>query len=750
VEVEIHNDIIFILLLVGIAVHNTNTAMRKKLLPDLLLILLLLRSASINAQCPPINITAVASPPVFCSGALSQLQIVAQLWSGGYVVYPISYAPVSGVGTPVSLADDQVSQLLPIGFDFIFFGNLYNQFNICSNGFISFTNTSTVYNPVPLPDQATPNNFIAGAHMDLNPGAGGNINYFVTGTAPNRELIVNFDNVVPYSAAFPVTMQFILYETTNVIEIHTASQSNYIPCLEGIENSDGTLGIAVPGRNAVAWTAANDAWRFLPGDTILTYAWSPSTGLSDSTISNPVASPLYSTRYIVTATDTNGCTGSDTLDLVVTNPIVTASATPQMICAGDSTQLNVSAIVASTFNYAVDSIPFAPVTGAGTPVGLGDDEISSMQPIGFYFSFYGVYYSEFNIGSNGFITFDSAATANNYQGCCAGQAFPNASNPNSVIAAAWEDLNPSAGGTIKFFNTGIFPFESLVIQFTNVPHAPARDSVTFEIILYETTNIIEIHTTAMPGNPHGYWYAHTQGIEDAAGVHALTVPGRNSTNTWTAFNEAWRFTPVSTLTYSWSPSASLNDPSIYNPVGMPASTTDFIVTVIDSSGCAGTDSIQVTVNPLPPLPVVTFSSGQLHSGYAGINQWYFNGVIVPGAVLPDYTPPQTGDYYVTITDSGGCSSTSAVFFVVVGIDDIEAENNFIVYPNPAAGKLLSVSIGNAGDYEFILYDVISGKVLQQFFSKSTAMDIGSLAKGLYFYEIRNKNQMLKKGRIEKI
>ena len=44
-----------------------------------------------------------------------------------------------------------------------------------------------------------------------------------------------------------------------------------------------------------------------------TYSWSPSTGLSDSTIADPVATPDSTTTYIVTVTLANGCTASDTV-----------------------------------------------------------------------------------------------------------------------------------------------------------------------------------------------------------------------------------------------------------------------------------------------------------------------------------------------------------------------------------------------------------------------------------------------------
>jgi gliding motility-associated-like protein len=49
----------------------------------------------------------------------------------------------------------------------------------------------------------------------------------------------------------------------------------------------------------------------------VTYSWTPSEGLSDSTISNPIAIPSMTTTYIVTITSANGCSASDSIVVTV-------------------------------------------------------------------------------------------------------------------------------------------------------------------------------------------------------------------------------------------------------------------------------------------------------------------------------------------------------------------------------------------------------------------------------------------------
>ena len=48
-----------------------------------------------------------------------------------------------------------------------------------------------------------------------------------------------------------------------------------------------------------------------------TYSWSPATGLSDATVANPTATVTSTTTYTVTVTDANGCTASDSMDVIV-------------------------------------------------------------------------------------------------------------------------------------------------------------------------------------------------------------------------------------------------------------------------------------------------------------------------------------------------------------------------------------------------------------------------------------------------
>ena len=53
------------------------------------------------------------------------------------------FNPIDGIGTSLTLSDDQVSAFLPLGFTFNFFGTDYTEIKLSSNGFLTFNNISS-------------------------------------------------------------------------------------------------------------------------------------------------------------------------------------------------------------------------------------------------------------------------------------------------------------------------------------------------------------------------------------------------------------------------------------------------------------------------------------------------------------------------------------------------------------------------------------------------------------------------------
>ncbi len=162
------------------------------------------------------------------------------------------------------------------------------------------------------------------------------------------------------------------------------------------------------------------------------------------------------------------------------------------------------------------SFNFEDISGTGTQVFLGDDQVSGAIPIGFTFNYYGINYTNVFISSNGFLT----VLAGQSQGCCTGQPIPSTGSPNGTIAAWWEDLcPPCAGGAglIHFQTLGSVPNRRFIVQFTDMPHFSSGTPVTFQWKLFETSGVIEMHYQAAPSDGG----LHSVGIENETGTIGL-------------------------------------------------------------------------------------------------------------------------------------------------------------------------------------------------------------------------------------
>jgi PKD repeat protein len=209
--------------------------------------------------------------------------------------------------------------------------------------------------------------------------------------------------------------------------------------------------------------------------------------------------------------------------------------------------------------YTVSKIAFAPEPRSGLTQLPGADDWSfggnvanraGPHPglaLGFDFTFYGKTYNKFFISTNGVILFDYIE-----EGACCGAAIPLNDAPtatiprpkNNLIALAWNDFVP-LGGQISYGVRGAAPRRRMIVDYNQVGFfvchgcPPSAQKVTTQAVLYEGTNVIEIHTTLLqnPGTK-----AVTQGVENAAGVEAAFLPERNR-KVFSLANDAVRFAP---------------------------------------------------------------------------------------------------------------------------------------------------------------------------------------------------------------
>ncbi len=224
-----------------------------------------------------INLSSFAQPFTYSGyvkGANEQglSNIPIALWGKRTDPYDVTFPSYSTAasyttGTIIPSSDDATHGPFNIGFTFTFFGNNYTQFYVGSNGWIGFTaGQTTGYTAAFIPNAGSPKNVIMADWEDLLPGSA-NIRYTTIGTAPNRKLVVSFNQVPHYSCGSNLhTFQFVLEETTNIIDINYLSKplcgSNNATA--GLVNLDNTNVVPVGGKNASQWSVSNYSVRFTP------------------------------------------------------------------------------------------------------------------------------------------------------------------------------------------------------------------------------------------------------------------------------------------------------------------------------------------------------------------------------------------------------------------------------------------------------------------------------------------------------
>jgi hypothetical protein len=114
-------------------------------------------------------------------------------------------------------------------------------------------------------------------------------------------------------------------------------------------------------------------------------------------------------------------------------------------------------------------------------------------------------------------------------------------------------------------------------------------------------------------------------------------------------------------TFLWSPATSLNAANLPNPTAMPATTTDYSITVTTGNGCTTSDLVRVTVNYGPELgilplnPTISCQNPTVTLVASAAQTFLWNTGETTQSILVNVA----GIYSVIATGSNGCSSTSS-------------------------------------------------------------------------------------------
>ncbi len=485
-----------------------------------------------------------------------------------YVAQPITYTTFPTTGNPLVLGDDQMSAAIPIGFSFNFYCNNYSQVEVSSNGFLTFDLNAFANgccSGMAIPSGVTPNNLIALFWNDLNPNNGGTITYTTIGTSPNQIFIVSFNSIPHYSGGGNCTGQMVLYETSNTIEIYTASYvTNNNPCTQGIENSGGTAGAFDPSRNGVAWNATNSGYRFgtvvptppsaITGvssacqngvvsfsasghPSILSYVWALPGGWT-GTSTTSVISPTVGSSGSISVSAIYSCGISTPTTIVFTTippPVVGfQSVNPPLVCSGSPVTINTS----GAFTYTLEP---GSITN-GPPFILTPNSSTTYTLIG--------------TDANGCVSLNNP-TVN----VSVNQTPTVTVNSGAICLGESFTLNPT-GATVYTFSSGFAV-------------------VTPNTAGVQTYTVVGTNSTGCVSPP---------ALSNVT-VNALPNVSASASRTTICRNESTTLTASGATTYSWN-----TGPTTAAITVSPLSNTAYTVTGIDANNCSKKASINIVVS----------------------------------------------------------------------------------------------------------------------------------------------------------
>ena len=320
-----------------------------------------------------------------------------------------------------------------------------------------------------------------------------------------------------------------------------------------VANAGSDVAFCAGGTVTLSGTATS-------GTPAYTYAWSPSAGLSNASIRNPIATPTATTTYTLTVTDSKGCNSTDVV-LVTVNPKPVVSAGGDVsTCAGISVDL-----------LATVSGGTAPYTYAWSP-SAGLSNASILNPIAMPTAT--TSYTVSITDNKGCVGADVVVVTVN-------QAPVVTVSANvSICTGASAPLNGTVTGGRPAYIYSWAPATGL--SATNIlnPVATPTATTTYTLTVTDSKGCSSDDVVRVTVNPKPV-------VDAGAGVNICAGSGIGLSGLVSDGTAPY--------TYAWSPAAGLSSASVLNPTATPTATTSYTLTATDSKGCSATDAVLVSV-----------------------------------------------------------------------------------------------------------------------------------------------------------
>jgi PKD repeat protein len=376
------------------------------------------------------------------------------------------------------------------------------------------------------------------------------VTYLGGTTSSSQNPQVSFDNSGFYTVSLTVT---------NVHGSDSETKNNYIHAYvpgmwAGNNSSDWNTaanwddGVVPAGTTNVSISSSAANWPSFTGDF--------SVGSQCGNLTIPAGALFNITgNFTINAGKTLAFTGAGELNITgdwTKNGTFTPGTGTVKFSGTNPSSVNYSGTVSNITTYTRSTFTKGMVHLTDSITGPSGDDGSVDANIGLTFNYLGINYTSVHICTNGWIAFN--ATGNASQN-------PNlftATVPNITLAPWWDDLKDDATSFVSYKTDGSAPSRIFTVEWHRILtySSTATSRITFQVKLFESTNVIEFHYGNYNGGTTSSGETASIGIEDATGgtnhyIEATT--GSNSTPVtnlkaslnWPTVN--YRFTPPTAI-----------------------------------------------------------------------------------------------------------------------------------------------------------------------------------------------------------